>query len=83
MLLTFQGYFEAGQFITDTPVCIPEGRKAIVTITSEPVDKKKNQEEYRKRWEKIIHDIRTCDEVLEGMPERMRFFKTSEQLESL
>ena len=82
MLLTFQGYFEAGHFVADTPVQIPEGRKAIVTVLDEKVDKTNEQEKYIDYWDKIIEDIQNCDEVLEGEPERIHF-KTPEEIDAL
>ena len=82
MLLTVQGYFEAGQFIADTPIQIPEGRKTIVTVLDEKANKKKDREEYKAYWNKIIEDIQNCDEVLEGEPERIRF-RTPEEIDAL
>ncbi|GHT64923.1 hypothetical protein FACS1894110_05600 [Spirochaetia bacterium] len=35
MLLTIQGYFEAGKFVTDEPVKVPGHKKAILTILEE------------------------------------------------
>jgi hypothetical protein len=35
MLLTVQGYFEAGKFVTAEPIKIPEHKKAILTILEE------------------------------------------------
>jgi hypothetical protein len=35
MLLTIQGYFEAGKFVTNEPVKIPGHKKAILTILEE------------------------------------------------
>jgi hypothetical protein len=45
MLLAVEGYFEAGRFIADTPVHIPERRKTIVTVLDEVVNRirKKNR----------------------------------------
>jgi hypothetical protein len=37
MLLTFQGFFEKGAFITNDPVAIPDGKKAILTIIDEEI----------------------------------------------
>jgi hypothetical protein len=82
MLLTFQGYFEAGQFVADTPIQIPEGRKTIVTVLDEKVDKANERENYIAYWNKIIEDIQNSDEVLEGDPERVRF-KTPEEIDAL
>jgi hypothetical protein len=82
MLLTIQGYFEAGQFIADTPIQIPEGRKIIVTVLDEKVSKENEREHYIAYWNKIIEDIQNSDETLEGAPERIRF-KTPEQIDTL
>jgi len=78
MLLTFQGYFEAGQFIADMPVCIPERKKTIITVLDEAVntDKEKERENYIVYWNKIIKDIQNSNEVLEGEPERIHLYKT-------
>ena len=81
MLLVFEGYFDEGRFITDTPY-IPEGKKTIVTVLDEAVDKEKEQTAHQRLWEKIIYEVRTSDEVLEGEPERLRF-RTPEETESL
>jgi hypothetical protein len=53
MPLTFQGYFEAGQFVADTPVQIPDGRKTIVMVLDEKADKAKGREEYIAYWNKM------------------------------
>jgi hypothetical protein len=82
MLLTFQGYFEAGQFVADSPIQIPEGRKTIVTVLDEKVDKTNERENYIAYWNKIIEGIQNSDEVLEGEPERIRF-KTPEEIDAL
>jgi hypothetical protein len=82
MLLTFQGYFEAGRFIADPPVHIPEGKKTIVTVLDEAADRDKKREAYKKLWDEIIDEIENSDEVLEGEPERLRF-RTPEETEAL
>jgi hypothetical protein len=82
MLLTVEGYFEAGRFIADTPIQIPEGRKTIITVLDEKVDKENERERYTAYWNKIIEDIQNSDEALEGEPERMRF-KTPEEIDAL
>jgi len=83
MLLTLEGYFEAGRFITDTPY-IPEGKKTIVTVLDEAMDKDKDKEQkvYQKIWNEIINEIETSSEVLEGEPERLHF-RTPEEIEVL
>ena len=82
MLLTFQGYFEAGQFVTDTPVRIPEGRKTIITVLDEKVDKANERKNYVTYWNRIIEDIQNSDEVLEGDPEQIHF-KTPEEIDAV
>ena len=81
MLLTLEGYFEAGRFITNTPY-IPEGKKTIVTVLDETVDRDKEQKAYQTLWNEIIDEIETSSEVLEGEPERFRF-RTPEETEAL
>jgi hypothetical protein len=82
MLLTFQGYFEAGQFVADTPNQIPERRKTIVTVLDETVNKEHERENYIAYWNKIIEDIQNSDEALEGEPERI-CFRTPEEIDTL
>ena len=71
MLLTFQGYFKAGQFIADTPSQIPEGRKTIVTVLDEKAEKISEEARQKKLWDEIFEDLQNSDEVLEGEPERI------------
>jgi hypothetical protein len=82
MLLSVEGYFEAGRFIADTPVSIPEGKKTIVTVLNESVNKDKEQKAYKQLWNEIIDEIENSGEVLEGEPERLRF-RTPEETEVL
>ncbi|MDR2095366.1 MAG: hypothetical protein LBP76_07585 [Treponema sp.] len=82
MLLAVQGYFEAGRFITDAPIQIPEGRKTIITVLDEKIDTEKEKEQYIAYWNNIIEDIKNSDELLEGEPDRMRF-KTPEGIQTL
>ena len=81
MLLVFEGYFDEGRFITDTPY-IPEGKKTIVTVLDEAVDKNAEQKAYQKLWDGIIDEIKASDEILEGEPEQLRF-RTVEETEAL
>jgi len=81
MLLVLEGYFEEGRFITDTPY-IPEGKKTIVTVLDETVDRDKEQKAYQKLWDEIIDEIETSDEILKGEPEQLRF-RTPEETETL
>ncbi|MDR1318671.1 MAG: hypothetical protein LBJ90_03525 [Treponema sp.] len=82
MLLTVEGYFEAGRFIADTPVHIPEKKKTIVTVLDETVDEAGAVAARKRLWNEIIHDLRNCDELLEGEPERLRF-RSPEETEAL
>ena len=82
MLLSIEGYFEAGRFIADTPVSIPEGKKTIVTVLDEVVNKDSEQKAYQRLWDEIIDEIEHSDEVLEGEPECLRF-RTPEETEVL
>ena len=82
MLLTFQGYFKAGQFVADTPIQIPEERKTIVTVLDEKINRENENKQYIAYWNKIIKDIQNSDEVLEGTPDRIRF-KTPETISAL
>jgi hypothetical protein len=81
MLLVVEGYFEEGRFITNTPY-IPEGKKTIVTILDETVDRNSEQKAYQKLWCEIINEIEVSDEVLEGEPECLHF-RTPEETEAL
>jgi hypothetical protein len=81
-MLALQGYFQSGRFITDTPVQIPERKKAIVTVLDEDIDEAKEQKAYQMLWDEIIDEIESSDEVLEGEPERLRF-RSPEETEAL
>jgi hypothetical protein len=82
MLLTFQGYFEAGQFVADTPIQIPDGRKTIVTVLDEMADKSGEETRQTKLWDEIFFEIENCDEVLVGEPERLHL-RTPEEIDAL
>jgi hypothetical protein len=81
-MLALQGYFQSGRFVTDTPVQIPERKKTIVTVLDEDIDEEKEQEAHKKLWDEIIAELQSCDEVLEGEPERLRF-RGPEETETL
>jgi hypothetical protein len=60
MMLVIQGYFEAGQFISDTPVVIPENKKTIITVLDENIqktDQKKMWGEFREAIEKSNEEL--------------------------
>jgi hypothetical protein len=77
-MLSIQGYFEAGRFITDTSVSIPERKKTIITVLDENIDDDKERAKRIKLWGEIIEEIRSCDEKLEGEPERIKFREPEE-----
>jgi hypothetical protein len=77
-MLAVQGYFEAGRFITDTSIQIPERKRTIVTVLDEGIDETKGQDAYKQKWNVIIDEIENCDEVLEGYPERVQLRSTEE-----
>jgi hypothetical protein len=82
MLLTLQGYFKAGRFIADTPINIPEGRKTIITVLDERVDKSGEEMRQNELWDEIFEEIENCDEVLLGDPERIHL-RTPEEIDTL
>jgi hypothetical protein len=81
-MLAFQGYFQSGQFVTDTPVQIPERKKTIVTVLDESVDEDGERKSYQRLWDEIIDEIENSDEVLAGEPER-KHFRSPEETEVL
>jgi hypothetical protein len=80
--MTVQGYFQAGRFIADIPIQIPEGKKTIITVFDENVDGDKELETHKKLWDEIIEGLKSCDEELEGDPERLHF-RTTEETDAL
>jgi hypothetical protein len=81
-MLAFQGYFQSGRFVTDTPVQIPERKKTIVTVLDENVDEDRERKAYQILWDEIIDEIENSDETLEGEPERLHF-RSPEETEVL
>jgi hypothetical protein len=82
MLLTFQGSFKEGHFVTDSPIQIPEGRKTIVTVLDEMADESDEEVRQSKLWDEIFEEIRNCDEVLLGEPEHIHL-RTPEEVDEL
>jgi len=82
MLLTFQGFFKEGYFITDTPIKIPEGRKTIVTVLDEAANESDEEARQSKLWDEIFEEIKNCDEVLSGEPERIHL-RVPEEVDTL
>jgi hypothetical protein len=59
-MFVVQGYFEAGQFVSDPPVVIPENKKAVITILDEniqKIDQKKIWNEFRAVIEKADEEL--------------------------
>jgi hypothetical protein len=82
MLLTFEGFFKKGHFITNTPIQIPEGRKTIVTVLDEMVNESREEARQSKLWDEIFDEIKNCDEVLVGEPEPIHL-RTPEEVDAL
>jgi hypothetical protein len=59
-MLVIQGYFEAGQFVSDTPVVIPENKKTIITVLDETIQKN----DQKKMWDDFRQAIEKSDEEL-------------------
>jgi hypothetical protein len=76
-MLIVNGFFENGVFTPDMPLTGIKGRqKAVLNI------EEKNETtsmERIKAWEEFSRVIRASDEILEGVPERIRF-KTPEEI---
>jgi hypothetical protein len=75
-MLVIQRYFEAGQFISDTPVAIPENKKTIITVLDKKAQKIRNGE----AWDTFLQAIENSNEELSGLPERIRF-RTPEEID--
>ncbi|MCL2720262.1 MAG: hypothetical protein FWD47_02860 [Treponema sp.] len=82
MLVTVQGYFDSGRFITETPIQIPERKKTIVTVLDEAADEFKEEARQVKLWGEIFNEIENCDEVLIGKPESI-CFRTPDEIDKL
>jgi hypothetical protein len=81
-MLALQGYFQAGRFVTDISIQIPERKKTVVTVLDEGIDEDQSLEAHKKLWDEIISMIQNSDEVLEGEPERLHF-RSPEETEAL
>jgi len=81
-MLVIQGYFEAGKFIADSPVAIPENKKTIVTVLDEEALSAEAKKQARMdKWQKFREAIETSHEELsDDFPIRMKSFRTPEDL---
>jgi hypothetical protein len=69
-MLSFQGYFEAGQFVAeDSTTAIPEHRVAIVTI----LDKTAPQVDRRKIWQNFFETVNSAKEKIPAEFPRLNF----------
>lgn len=77
-MLIIDGFIESGVFIPEKPLTNIKGRqKAVLHI----------EDEFEKQnritaWKEFSQAIKSCDEILEGEPERIRF-RTPEDIEAL
>ncbi|GHV79578.1 hypothetical protein AGMMS49944_13690 [Spirochaetia bacterium] len=75
MLLTFQGYFEAGKFTPDEPVSLLGRKKAIVTILDDEAQKINEQ---TKAWEEFFEAIESSDEEIPDEFPRFNISRTAD-----
>ncbi|GHU53291.1 hypothetical protein FACS1894200_13860 [Spirochaetia bacterium] len=74
MLLTFQGFFEDGRFVSSEPVKIPEGKKAIVSILDEEMERKlealeETGKQQKADWEECLRLLdESMDEEVPDFP---------------
>jgi hypothetical protein len=57
-MLVVQGYFEEGQFISNSKVIIPEHRRAIVTV----LDEEMPEQNHKKIWKDFFAAIQSANE---------------------
>ncbi len=69
-MLSFQGYFEKGKFVSSNTVPIPERKRAIVTI----LDEEAPEVSHSKAWRDFLSALKGIDgEEIPGQFERMSF----------
>lgn len=61
-MLSFQGYFESGKFVSLDNISIPENKRAIVTILDEVVPQKRESHN-AKAWREFFTDLEGCNEL--------------------
>jgi hypothetical protein len=71
-MLVVQGYFEAGRFISDTPVVIPEKKKTIITVLDENIQKTDQE----KIWDEFREAIERSNEELSDYIPRLNLART-------
>ncbi|GHV73744.1 hypothetical protein AGMMS49940_10460 [Spirochaetia bacterium] len=71
MLLTFQGYFNKGEFISDQKMAIPERKKAIVTILDEDINQGQTIKEKMSALQNINKLIDTANDE-EELPDLLK-----------
>ena len=73
---SFQGYFEAGQFIPLDAVKIPERRRVILTVLDEPVPTGANVQ--TAAWKVFFAAVKGSDEVVPETFDRVGFSREVE-----
>jgi len=77
-MLIVTGTFENERFIPDSPVSIPQNKKAVVIIEENPDVVTKPVS----KWREIGETILNCDEELPGSPQPVQF-RTIADMEAL
>jgi len=77
-LLVVTGIFENGRFIPDTPISLPQSKKATLTIE----ENRSAEAGPANKWREIGEAILACDEELPGepLPIRLRTVAETEAL---
>jgi len=79
-MLVINGIFENGVFVPEKPLVNIKGRqRAILNIDETDKDEK---QEHLNAWREFSRIIKTCNETLEGEPQRIRL-KTPQEIEAL
>jgi hypothetical protein len=77
MLLTFQGFFEKGQFVPSEPVQVPEHKKVIVTVLDEEVSPvtrdEKDLAERQAAYQRLLKYSGTLDRHVDYKKELMEY----------
>jgi hypothetical protein len=73
-MMSVQGYFEAGRFMADFPVCIPERKRSVIVILDEEVPGHSAAPRDMSEWTDTFDLLKaSMNEQLEGEPERVSF----------
>jgi hypothetical protein len=72
-MLSFQGYFDAGRFISPGAAAIPEHKRAIVTIQDDTLAISNGE-----AWDKFLNALDFCDEEVPAEFEQVTFTRVAE-----